>query len=179
MPKAPTFMGLRATRGRRYPSTFQEAFQIFRDATVAGPVNPPSAPPGVTVPSVEAFPAFSRRLLKTNTVQNRDGLLWPVGGPSSGPPGAGPVSFGLSGVLPRIPGSHRTVDGSILFRVWGSRRLDARNASTDGTVAPRRLGRSPVACRGSSLGPPRGHRAVGGSAWGPPYRRWKRSCSCF
>ena len=60
--------------------------------------------------------------------------MWPVGGPSSGPPGAGPVSFGLSGVLPRIPGSHRTVDGSIIFRVWGSRRLDARNDSTE---APR------------------------------------------
>ena len=63
---------------------------------------------------------------------------------------------------------------AFLFVFCLSRRQDARNGSTDGTVSHRGLGRSLVACRGSSLGPPGSHRAIGGSAWGPPYRRWKR-----
>ena len=69
-------------------------------------------------------------------IQIRDGLLWPVGGPSSGPLGA---------TVPSVE--------AFLFVFLTSRRLDARNASTDGTVAPRGLGRSPVVCWRSSLGP--------------------------
>jgi hypothetical protein len=74
------------------------------------------------------------------------GVLWTVGGRSSGPLGA---------TVPSVE--------AFLPVFLQSRRLDARNASTDGTVAPRGLGRSPVVCWGSSLGPSGSHRAVGGS----------------
>ena len=80
-----------------------------------------------------------------------------------GPQGVGPVSYGLSGVVPRSPRSHRTAGGSIPVRALFKPPADARNASTDGTVAPTGLGRSPVVCWGSSLGPSGSHRTVGGT----------------
>ena len=112
-----------------------------------------SGPSGATVPSVKALLAFSRRLYEENmkfrptlVIQSRDGLLWLVGGPSSGPVGA---------TVPSVE--------AFPFVFLTSRRLEARNASTDGTVAPRGLGRCPVDCWGSFLGPSGRHRTVGGS----------------
>ncbi len=57
-------------------------------------------------------------------IQTQDGLPWLVGGPSSGPLGA---------TVPSVK--------TFLFIFLTSHRLEARNASTDGMVAPKVGGR--------------------------------------
>ena len=110
------------------------------------------------VPSVETFLAFSRRLLKNQEKSAAPSWFKP-----------GSVSCGLSGVVPRAPWGPPYRRGSVPVRVFGKPPTRCQERFHRRYGGPQVVG--PVSCGLLEVVP----RAP----WGPPYRRWKRSCSCF